>query len=122
MVNPYDVIMLPWITEKAMEARTSSNRLEFIVRRSATKADIVAAVEALFDAEVDKVNVRNTKNGKLASVKLLRATTQMRLQCDLAHSDEVISWAREHVHSEREAHHVTEWRATDSQVQTLCHA
>ena len=39
MVNPYDVIMLPWITEKAMEARTSSNRLEFIVRRSATKAD-----------------------------------------------------------------------------------
>ena len=45
----------------------------------------------------------------------------MRLQCDLAHSDEVISWVREHVHSEREAHHVTEWRATDSQVQTLCH-
>ena len=40
MVNPYDVIMLPWITEKAMEARTSGNRLEFIVRRSATKADI----------------------------------------------------------------------------------
>ena len=36
MVNPYDVIMLPWITEKAMEARTSGNRLEFIVRRSAT--------------------------------------------------------------------------------------
>ena len=52
MVNPYDVIMLPWITEKAMEARTSGNRLEFIVRRSATKADIAAAVEALFDAEV----------------------------------------------------------------------
>ena len=53
-----------------MEARTSGNRLEFIVRRSATKADIAAAVEALFDAEVAKVNVRNTKNGKLASVKL----------------------------------------------------
>ena len=70
MVNPYDVIMLLWITEKAMEARTSGNRLEFIVRRSATKADIAAAVEALFDAEVVKVNVRNTKNGKLASVKL----------------------------------------------------
>ena len=70
MVNPYNIIMLPWITEKAMEARTSGNRLEFIVRRSATKADIAAAVEALFDAEVEKVNVRNTKNGKLASVKL----------------------------------------------------
>ena len=70
MVNPYDVIMLPWITEKAMEARTSGNRLEFIVRRSATKADIAAAVEALFDAEVAKVNVRNTKHGKHASVRL----------------------------------------------------
>lgn len=70
MVNPYDVIMLPWITEKAMEARTSGNRLEFIVRRSATKGEISAAVEQLFDVEVEKVNVRNTKNGKHASVKL----------------------------------------------------
>ena len=70
MVNPYDIIMMPWITEKAMEARTSGNRLEFIVRRSATKAEIASAVEILFDAEVAKVNVRNTKNGKLASVKL----------------------------------------------------
>jgi len=70
MVNPYDVIMQPWITEKAMEARTSGNRLEFVVRRSATKSEIAEAVEKLFDAEVEKVNVRNTKNGKLASVKL----------------------------------------------------
>ena len=70
MVNPYDIIMMPWITEKAMEARTSGNRLEFIVRRSATKAEIASAVEILFAAEVSKVNVRNTKNGKLASVKL----------------------------------------------------
>ena len=70
MVNPYDIFMMPWITEKAMEARTSGNRLEFIVRRSATKAEIASAVEILFDAEVSKVNVRNTKNGKLASVKL----------------------------------------------------
>lgn len=70
MVNPYEVIMLPWITEKAMEARTSGNRLEFIVHRSATKGDISAAVEQLFDVEVEKVNVRNSKNGKHASVKL----------------------------------------------------
>lgn len=70
MVNPYDVIVQPWITEKAMEARTSGNRLEFVVRRSATKSEIAEAVEKLFDAEVEKVNVRNTKNGKLASVKL----------------------------------------------------
>jgi len=70
MVNPYDVIMMPWITEKSMEARSKDNRLEFLVRRSATKGDIAAAVEILFDAEVAKVNVRNTKYGKLASVRL----------------------------------------------------
>ena len=70
MNDPYDILVMPWITEKAMEARTSGNRLEFIVRRSATKAEIASAVEILFDAEVAKVNVRNTKNGKLASVKL----------------------------------------------------
>ncbi len=62
MVNPYNVIMMPWITEKAMEARTSVNRLEFVVRRSATKAEIAAAVENLFDAEVAKVDVRKTEN------------------------------------------------------------
>jgi large subunit ribosomal protein L23 len=70
MVNPYDVIMMPWITEKSMEARSRDNRLEFKVRRTATKGDIAAAVEILFDAEVAKVNVRNTKYGKLASVRL----------------------------------------------------
>ena len=70
MVNPYNIILMPWITEKAMSARDYDNRLEFIVARSATKGDIAAAVEILFDAEVAKVNVRNTKNGKLASVRL----------------------------------------------------
>ena len=70
MVNPYDVIMMPWITEKSMEARSKDNRLEFLVRRTSTKSDIAAAVEILFDAEVAKVNIRNTKYGKLASVRL----------------------------------------------------
>ena len=61
MVNPYDVIMMPWITEKAMEARSVDNRLEFIVRRSASKNDIAKAVETIFDVEVEKVNVRKSK-------------------------------------------------------------
>jgi large subunit ribosomal protein L23 len=70
MVNPYEIILMPWITEKSMDARSTYNRLEFVVHRSATKGDIAAAVEILFDAEVAKVNVRNTKHGKLASVRL----------------------------------------------------
>jgi len=70
MVNPYDIIRMPWITEKSMEARSKENRMEFIVNSKATKPQVAQAVEALFDAEVAKVNIRITKHGKLASVRL----------------------------------------------------
>lgn len=74
-MDPYKVIIAPWLTEKSLEARTNAefdarNRLEFIVHRTATKADIARAVEILFDVKVAKVNTRNEKTGKHASVKL----------------------------------------------------
>ena len=74
-MNPYDIILKPWITEKSMENRlneekNSINRLEFIVVRTATKKVIKKAVEKLFDVKVEKVNTRITKAGKHASVKL----------------------------------------------------
>ena len=74
-MNPYDIIISPWITEKSMESRRNDdflaiNRLEFIVHKTATKADVAAAVEKLFDVKVSKVNTRLTKHGKHASVKL----------------------------------------------------
>jgi large subunit ribosomal protein L23 len=53
-----------------MEARSTQQRLEFIVRRSASKDEIAKAIETIFDVEVAKVNVRNSKHGKHASVKL----------------------------------------------------
>ena len=62
-MNAYDIIIQPWLTEKSMEARTTEQRLEFIVRRGATKAQIARAVETIFDVEVAKVNVRNSKHG-----------------------------------------------------------
>ena len=80
MVDPYDIILMPWITEKTLEARRVSdeesgymennNRIEFIVRRETTKADIKAAVEELLDVQVVKVNTRITITGKHASVRL----------------------------------------------------
>ena len=49
-MDPYDVIIMPWITEKTLDARRiadpeggymeNNNRIEFIVRREATKKDI----------------------------------------------------------------------------------
>ena len=47
MTDPFDIILMPWITEKTLEARRVSdpdigflqnnNRIEFIVHRDATK-------------------------------------------------------------------------------------
>ena len=69
-MNPYDVIIQPWLTEKSMAARSTEQRLEFIVHRSATKQQIARAIESIFNVEVAKVNVRNSKHGKHASVRL----------------------------------------------------
>lgn len=69
-MDPYKVIMGPWLTEKSLDARELTNRLEFIVHRSATKADIASAVERLLEVKVAKVNTRITIHGKHASVRL----------------------------------------------------
>ncbi|HIE64089.1 MAG: 50S ribosomal protein L23 [Methanobacteriota archaeon] len=80
MVNPYDIIQMPWITEKTLDARRiadvesgyreNNNRIEFIVRREATKKQIRDAVEQLLDVKVAKVNTRITLTGKHASIRL----------------------------------------------------
>jgi len=59
----YDLIVAPVITEKATIA-SESNQFVFKVRREATKPQIKAAVEKLFDVKVTAVNtlVRKGKN------------------------------------------------------------
>ncbi len=69
-MHAYDVILMPWLTEKSMEARSMEQRLEFIVDKRATKTQIARAVETIFEVEVAKVNTRITKHGKHASVRL----------------------------------------------------
>lgn len=51
----YDVIVSPVITEKATTA-SEENKVVFKVRKDATKPQIKAAVESLFDVKVDAVN------------------------------------------------------------------
>jgi large subunit ribosomal protein L23 len=59
----YDLIVAPVITEKATIA-SDSNQFVFNVRREATKPQIKAAIEKLFDVKVMAVNtlVRKGKN------------------------------------------------------------
>jgi large subunit ribosomal protein L23 len=51
----YDVIVAPVITEKATMA-SEANQVIFKVRKDATKPEIKAAVEHLFDVKVAAVN------------------------------------------------------------------
>jgi large subunit ribosomal protein L23 len=54
-IRHYDVILSPVITEKAT-ALTEHNQVVFRVRKDATKPQIKAAVEKLFDVKVVGVN------------------------------------------------------------------
>ena len=55
-----DIIIKPIITEKSMDS-ISSKRYTFKVAKDATKPEIAAAVEELFNVEVAKVNTINMK-------------------------------------------------------------
>ncbi len=69
----YDVIVGPVITEKAT-ALSEQNKVVFKVAKSATKPQIKAAVEKLFNVKVTAVNTLVTK-GK---VKAFRGTLGQR--------------------------------------------
>ena len=66
----YDLIVAPVITEKATIA-SENNQFVFKVRREATKPQIKAAIEKLFDVEVMAVNtlVRKGKSKVFRGVR-----------------------------------------------------
>ena len=67
LLNAYDVIVSPSITEKSTLV-SEHNQVVFNVRRDATKPDIKAAVEQLFNVKVTAVNTLNRK-GKVKRFK-----------------------------------------------------
>ena len=78
MVKLEDVLLHPYVTEKTMNYMTGTptqdfkdgNKLEFIVKKNATKADVKAAFEKQFEVKVAKVWVKIGKEGKHAIIKL----------------------------------------------------
>ncbi len=55
------LIERPHISEKAAISAEKNNQYVFRVRREATKPEIKAAVEAVFDVKVDRVQVLNVQ-------------------------------------------------------------
>ncbi|MEC9367549.1 MAG: 50S ribosomal protein L23 [Pseudomonadota bacterium] len=59
-IDAFDIIRSPAITEKSTMA-SEHNQVVFTVRDTATKPEIKAAVEALFEVKVKAVNTLNRK-------------------------------------------------------------
>lgn len=76
-VKHYDVIRSPIITEKATQG-TENTRLTFAVAIDATKPEIKAAAEALWDVKVTKVNTlrQEGKVKRFRGIKGKRAETK----------------------------------------------
>jgi len=68
-MDPYNIILHPFVTEKTMNFMDKNNAIEFVVRRNANKKTIKEAVEQMFEVKVANVNTRITKKGKHAIVK-----------------------------------------------------
>lgn len=58
------ILLAPHVSEKSARAAESSNSVVFRVRRDATKPEIKAAVELMFEVKVTAVNVVNTEGKK----------------------------------------------------------
>lgn len=59
----YQIILAPIVTEKATMVAEENQQIAFRVAPTATKTEIKAAVEMLFNVEVESVQVLN-QNGK----------------------------------------------------------
>ncbi len=78
MTDPHEVLLYPVVTEKSLNILSGTasqnfkdgNKLEFVVKKRATRSEIKAAFEQLFEAKVEKVNTHIRRDGKHAVIKL----------------------------------------------------
>jgi len=58
-INHFDILRQPVVTEKSYSATGDANQYTFRIARDASKMQVKAAVEAIFEVKVDKVQVIN---------------------------------------------------------------
>ncbi len=69
VLDPYQVVIRPLITEKATHLSERHNAYTFEVNPLVTKTEIKAAVEALFNVKVLNVRIQN-RRGKMRRYRL----------------------------------------------------
>ncbi|MBB3208420.1 MULTISPECIES: 50S ribosomal protein L23 [Pirellulaceae] len=62
-LEPHQVLLRPLVTEKGVHRASRNNQYAFQIHRDATKIDVRAAVESLFDVKVTAVRTQ-TRKGK----------------------------------------------------------
>ncbi|MGA1793346.1 MAG: 50S ribosomal protein L23 [Thermoplasmatota archaeon] len=67
---PHTILLHPYVTEKTLNLMENNNALMFIVKEGAGKPEIKKAFEELFEVKVQSVNVKHTRFGKQAIIKL----------------------------------------------------
>ncbi len=71
--GPWEIIIRPLQSEKALRLIEQHNTITLIVARDATKGDIKRAVEEVFNVKVEKVRTLITPRGeKKAYVKIAK--------------------------------------------------
>ena len=70
--SPYSTLLHPYVTEKTLNLMENHNSLMFVVRGTATKGQIKRAFEELYEVKVERVNVKHSRFGKQAIIKLTK--------------------------------------------------
>lgn len=58
-INHFNILRQPVVTEKSYTATGAANQYTFRVAREATKRQVKAAIEAIFEVDVERVQVIN---------------------------------------------------------------
>jgi large subunit ribosomal protein L23 len=77
------VVERPYVTERTFDQIERENKLCFIVSDRASKAQVAAAVEALYEVKVQSVNTARTNRGKKAFVRLVKENSAAELATKL---------------------------------------
>jgi len=64
MMDAYEVILYPLMTEAASLMVEKENKLVFVISLKASKKDVKRAVEELYEVKVKDVNTQITPQGK----------------------------------------------------------
>lgn len=66
------IIQHVYVTEKSMDEMERQNKLEFVVDRRASRAEIRSAVERTYQCKVAKITVKIVRVGKIATVRFTK--------------------------------------------------